>query len=44
MNLIEKSIDRISHQVDDVLGYVRNSPSKFEYNVSLKELDSKFYR
>jgi signal transduction histidine kinase len=26
INLIEKSIDRISHQVDDVLGYVRNSP------------------
>ena len=28
INLIEKSIDRISHQVDDVLGYVRNSPLK----------------
>ena len=28
LNLIEKSIDRISHQVDDVLGYVRNSPLK----------------
>ncbi len=26
INLIEKSIDRISHQVDDVLGYVRHSP------------------
>jgi signal transduction histidine kinase len=26
LELIEKSIDRISHQVDDVLGYVRNSP------------------
>ena len=28
LNLIEKSIDRISHQIDDVLGYVRNSPLK----------------
>ncbi|MEE8383770.1 MAG: ATP-binding protein, partial [Nitrosopumilus sp.] len=28
INLIEKSIDRISHQVDDVLGYVRHSPLK----------------
>ena len=28
LDLIEKSIDRISHQVDDVLGYVRNSPLK----------------
>jgi len=28
LNLIEKSIDRISHQVDDVLGYVRHSPLK----------------
>ncbi len=28
INLIEKSIDRISHQVDDVLGYVRTSPLK----------------
>ncbi len=28
IDLIEKSIDRISHQVDDVLGYVRNSPLK----------------
>ncbi|QLH04040.1 two-component sensor histidine kinase [Nitrosopumilus oxyclinae] len=37
MNLIEKSIDRISHQVDDVLGYVRNSPLNLK-NVSLKEL------
>ena len=26
--LIEKSIERISHQIDDVLGYVRNSPLK----------------
>ena len=26
IDLIDKSIDRISHQVDDVLGYVRNSP------------------
>ncbi len=28
LDLIEKSIDRISHQVDDVLGFVRNSPLK----------------
>jgi len=28
LDLIEKSIDRISHQIDDVLGYVRNSPLK----------------
>jgi len=28
IDLIEKSINRISHQVDDVLGYVRNSPLK----------------
>lgn len=34
IDLIEKSIDRISHQVDDVLGYVRNSPLNLE-NVSL---------
>ena len=26
IDLIDKSINRISHQVDDVLGYVRNSP------------------
>jgi len=26
LNLIEKGIDRISHQVNDILGYVRNSP------------------
>jgi len=37
IDLIEKSIDRISHQVDDVLGYVRNSPLNLT-NVSLKEL------
>ena len=34
IDLIEKSIDRISHQVDDVLGYVRLSPLKLS-NVSL---------
>jgi len=34
IDLIEKSIDRISHQVDDVLVYVRNSPLNLE-NVSL---------
>jgi len=37
IDLIEKSIDRISHQVDDVLGYVRNSPLKLN-NVSISEL------
>ncbi|MGY5142982.1 MAG: sensor histidine kinase [Candidatus Nitrosopumilus sp. bin_32a] len=37
IDLIEKSIDRISHQVDDVLGYVRNSPLNLT-NVSLREL------
>ena len=34
VDLIEKSIDRISHQVDDVLGYVRLSPLNLS-NVSL---------
>ena len=34
IDLIEKSIDRISHQVDDVLGYVRLSPLNLQ-NVSL---------
>jgi signal transduction histidine kinase len=34
IDLIEKSIDRISHQVDDVLGYVRNSPLNLQ-NISL---------
>lgn len=37
IDLIEKSIDRISHQVDDVLGYVRNSPLNL-VNVSLVDL------
>ncbi|WP_255465297.1 ATP-binding protein [Nitrosopumilus sp. b3] len=37
LDLIKKSIDRISHQVDDVLGYVRNSPLKL-MSVSLSEL------
>ncbi len=37
IDLIEKSIDRISHQVDDVLDYVRNSPLNLT-NVSIKEL------
>ena len=37
IDLIEKSIDRISHQVDDVLGYVRNSPLKLS-SVSLHQL------
>jgi signal transduction histidine kinase len=34
LDLIEKSIERISHQIDDVLGYVRNSP----LNLSLTSL------
>ena len=37
LDLIEKSIDRISHQVDDVLGYVRNSPLNLT-NISLNTL------
>ncbi|NNM36200.1 MAG: GHKL domain-containing protein [Nitrosopumilus sp.] len=37
IDLIEKSIDRISHQVDDVLGYVRNSPLKLT-NMKISEL------
>ena len=37
IDLIEKSIDRISHQVDDVLGYVRLSPLNLQ-NVSLFDL------
>ena len=37
IDLIEKSIDRISHQVDDVLGYVRTSPLKIT-NVSVRKL------
>lgn len=37
IDLIDKSITRISHQVDDVLGYVRNSPLKLS-NLSVHEL------
>jgi len=37
IDLIEKSIERISHQVDDVLGYVRHSPLKLE-NISVYDL------
>ena len=37
LDLIEKSIDRISHQVDDVLGYVRNSPLKLS-TISLRTI------
>jgi len=37
LDLIEKSIDRISHQIDDVLGYVRNSPLKLN-TTSLRTL------
>lgn len=37
IDLIEKSIDRISHQVNDVLGYVRHSPLNLE-NVSLFDI------
>ena len=37
IDLVEKSIDRISHQVDDVLGYVRHSPLNLS-DISLYEL------
>lgn len=37
LDLIKKSIDRVSHQVDDILGYVRNSPIKLT-SVSLSVL------
>lgn len=37
LDLIKKSIDRISHQVDEVLGFVRNSPIKLT-SISLSEL------
>ncbi len=37
ISLIEKSIERISHQVDDVLGYVRISPLKLS-NISVSEI------
>ena len=36
IDLIDKSIDRISHQVDDVLGYVRHSPLNL-INVSIHD-------
>ena len=36
IDLIEKSIQRISHQIDDVLGYVRKSPLELA-SVSLKD-------
>jgi signal transduction histidine kinase len=35
LDLIEKSIDRISHQVDDVLDYVRDSPLNLSF-ISLR--------
>ncbi|MBI2111525.1 MAG: GHKL domain-containing protein [Nitrosarchaeum sp.] len=37
LDLIEKSIDRISYQVDDVLDYVRNSPLKLN-TISLRTI------
>ena len=37
ISLIEKSIERISHQVDDVLGFVRHSPLTLT-NISVREL------
>ena len=37
LQLIEKSIERISHQVDDVLEYVRNSPLKSSA-ISIREI------
>jgi len=35
--VINKNITRISHQVDDVLGYVRNSPLRLS-NISVHEI------
>ncbi len=37
LDFIDTSITRISHQVDDVLGYVRNSPLRL-VNISVHEL------
>ena len=37
IDLIDKSVDRIAHQVDDVLDYVRHSPLKISH-VSLRQL------
>ena len=37
LDTIEKSVDRISHQVDDVLGFVRSSPLEF-VNSSIREI------
>lgn len=37
IDLIDKSVDRIAHQVDDVLDYVRHSPLKIS-RVSLRQL------
>lgn len=37
LDLINKNITRISHQVDDVLGYVRSSPLRLS-NISVHEL------
>ncbi|MCV0373464.1 MAG: HAMP domain-containing histidine kinase [Nitrosarchaeum sp.] len=36
IDLIEKSIQRISHQIDDVLGYVRKSPLELA-SISIKD-------
>jgi signal transduction histidine kinase len=36
LDLVDKSISRMSHQIDDVLGYVRKSPLQLE-NISLKD-------
>ncbi len=36
LELIDKSIDRISHQVDDVLGFVRHSPLELK-DISLRD-------
>ena len=41
INLVEKSIDRISHQVDDVLEYVRDTPlhtSKFNISQTIQNI------
>ncbi len=37
IDLIQKSVDRIAHQVEDVLDFVRNSPLKLT-QISVKEL------
>ncbi len=40
LDLIDKSIERISHQVDDVLGFVRHSPLELQ-DTSLRDITQK---